>query len=267
LLRLLAEHEIRATFFVLGWIADRFPALIREVVRAGHEIGSHSYWHRLIYTLSPDEFREDLRCSRDILEDLLGSPVRAYRAPSFSITRDSLWALDILEEEGFRCDSSIFPVHHDRYGIPGAQRFPHTFRRGRAELYEFPPTTYCLGKATVPVGGGGYFRLYPLAWTCRMLAHVNRVCRQPFMFYIHPWELDPDQPRMGGISPATRFRHYVNLDKTETKLGRLFESFRFAPMSEVLLQLGMQIEPVLSPVADLCSIGETPLAVGDVCEL
>jgi polysaccharide deacetylase family protein (PEP-CTERM system associated) len=262
LLRLLDRCAIRATFFVLGWVAERFPQLVQDIARDGHEIGSHSYWHRLIYKLSPDEFRRDLRQSRRVLEDLLGTRIDAFRAPSFSVTRQSLWALNILREEGFEYDSSVYPVHHDRYGIPGAQRFPHVIENEGGALCEFPPTTFRLGRTMIPVGGGGYFRLYPIGWTCRMLARINQDYQQPFMFYVHPWELDPDQPRMPGISRATRFRHYVNLHSTERKLERLCASFSFSTMSDVLQSVMPAVNsrgwPVTSSVVDKIPSPEIP---------
>jgi polysaccharide deacetylase family protein (PEP-CTERM system associated) len=230
-LAILERHQVRGTFFVLGWVGERFPALVREIAAAGHEIACHSYWHRLIYRMTPAEFREDLRRARDVLQDAVGTPVVAFRAPSYSITTRSLWALDILGEEGFRYDSSVFPVHHDRYGIPGAQRFPHQI--GGSSLMEFPPSVLRLARFNVPVAGGGYFRLYPAAFTIRSVRHLNARLGQPFMFYIHPWELDPNQPRM----PAPwrrRFRHYLNLASTERKLDRLLTKVRFGSMTEAL---------------------------------
>ena len=233
LLRLLELNDAPATFFVLGWVAHRFPHLVREIHRAGHEIGSHSYWHRLIYELTPDEFRADLRQSKAVIEDIIGEPVTAFRAPSFSITQKSLWALDVLASEGFMCDSSIYPVYHDRYGIPNAERRPHQIDTPSGPLREFPPSVVRIGRMNLPVSGGGYFRLYPLAWTVRSLKRVNRH-QQPFMFYIHPWELDPEQPRLGLGSRLSRTRHYVNLASTEQKLERLLHRFRFGRMSDVL---------------------------------
>ena len=167
LLRLLDEHEVHATFFVLGWVAERFPELVREIHGAGHEIGSHSYWHRLVYELSPDAFREDLVRSRDVLEQITGEQVTAYRAPSFSITKASLWSLEILADEGFTTDSSIFPIRHDRYGIPDAQPALHRLSTAAGDLWEFPASVVRIAGMNVPVSGGGYFRLYPLRFTIR----------------------------------------------------------------------------------------------------
>ena len=196
LLSLLEEQQTQGTFFVLGWVAERFPELVRDIHRAGHEIGSHSYWHRLIYQLTPDEFRADLVHSRDVLEQITGEPVTAYRAPSFSITKDSLWALEILVEEGFDSDSSIYPIYHDRYGIPDAQPALHRLATKAGELWEFPASVLRVGRMNLPISGGGYFRLYPLPFTIRALRKVNRQLQRPFVFYAHPWEIDPTQPRL-----------------------------------------------------------------------
>jgi polysaccharide deacetylase family protein (PEP-CTERM system associated) len=236
LLDLFARHQVRATFFILGWVADRFPQLIRRIAAAGHELGCHSFWHRLVYDLDQESFRDDLRQARQAIEDAAGQPVTVYRAPSFSITRRSLWALDVLVQEGFTIDSSIFPTAHDRYGVPGALPHANIVETPSGPIAELPLTISRLGRVPVPVGGGGYFRLYPLALTRRLLARVNRVHARPFVFYIHPWEVDPDQPRIGGGSLASRFRHYVNLRSTESKLDRLLGRFRWGTVSEVVEQ-------------------------------
>ena len=234
LLKRLEDRQVQATFFILGWVADRHPQLVRDIHRAGHEIGCHSYWHQLIYNQTPDEFRADLIRSRDVLEQLTGEPVTAYRAPSFSITARSLWALEILAAEGFTTDSSIFPIHHDRYGMPGAQRFPHRLSTAAGELREFPPSVCRIGGFNFPVSGGGYFRLYPLPFTVRCLRAINRR-QQPFMFYIHPWELDPEQPRLA--SPGgSKFRHYVNLKTTERKIADLLDRFAFDSLAHTLTE-------------------------------
>ncbi len=234
LLALLDCHGVKATFFVLGWTAKRHPALVREIEAAGHEIASHGFWHRIIYNQSPQEFREDIRLGRDVLQDIVGRRVTAYRAPSFSITRRSLWARQILVEEGFEVDSSVFPVHHDRYGIPDAPLHIHHVETPAGPLWEFPPSVARVGGMRLPVGGGGYFRLYPLRWTTALLRRIHRFDRRPFLFYMHPWEVDPDQPRIAAKSWLSRFRHYVNLSGTEAKLSALFHHFRFAPMGEVI---------------------------------
>ena len=232
-LDLLARHNVRATFFVLGWTAERHPELVRQIHDAGHEIGSHSYWHRLVYDLTPEEFRADLRKSREALEAACGATVTAYRAPSFSITRRSLWALDILAEEGFQIDSSIFAVHHDRYGIPDANPRLHRRTLPAGELWEFPPPVVRLPGVNLPVGGGGYFRLYPFRWTSHCLARIERA-GHPFVVYVHPWELDPEQPRLPAGTRLSRFRHYVNLHRTERKLDALLRRFAFGSVGDAV---------------------------------
>jgi polysaccharide deacetylase family protein (PEP-CTERM system associated) len=245
-LRLLDRHQVRGTFFVLGWVAERFPGLVREIVRAGHEAGCHSFWHRLVYELTPDEFAEDLRLARDAIADAAGgAAVTSYRAPSFSITRRTPWALEILRAEGFRCDSSIFPIHHDRYGIPDANPHPHLVTTPAGELWEFPPAVYRACGVNIPVSGGGYFRLYPLALSRICLQRINRR-GHPFAFYIHPWELDPEQPRMPG-SPMAQWRHRVNLRSTQRKLDALLGRFRFGRIGEVLSQLQTHLHSAALP--------------------
>lgn len=239
LLALLERHRVRATCFVLGWIAERNPSLVRRIHAAGHEIASHSYAHRLVYESTPDEFRDDLRRSRGILEDITGEPVVGYRAPSFSIIKKSLWALELLAEEGFQFDSSIYPVRHDRYGIPDARIGPHllTLEGGSQELWEFPGTVATWGGTRIPVGGGGYFRLYPYHLTVKLLRQVHQQTGRPFMLYIHPWELDPGQPRLPG-SMLRRWRHRVNLGTTELRLERLLSEFSFGALSDVIEECG-----------------------------
>jgi polysaccharide deacetylase family protein (PEP-CTERM system associated) len=245
LLDLLARHNILGTFFILGWVAERFPSLVRQIVAEGHEVGSHSYWHRLVYETTPTEFREDLRRSIGVIEDAASVRVNRYRAPSFSITRRSLWALEILVEEGIEVDSSIFPVQHDRYGIPGARPTIHVLQTSSGPLIEFPPSVACFGRFALPVGGGGYFRLYTYPMTRLLLDRINRAERRPFMFYVHPWEIDPDQPRLRAGSPISRFRHFVNLTATEQKLNRLLDDFPFGPMQTVLPHEAMPVAPAL----------------------
>jgi polysaccharide deacetylase family protein (PEP-CTERM system associated) len=233
ILRLFDQYQTRATFYVLGWVADRVPDLVREIQRAGHEIGSHSFSHRLVYDMTPDEFREDLSLSRKVLEEITGQPVTAFRAPSFSIVTRTLWALEVLAEEGWMSDSSVFPIYHDRYGIADAPRFPALLELKAGTLWEFPLSVLRVCGLNLPVSGGGYFRLYPARFSTHCLRRINRRQRYPFVFYIHPWELDPDQPRLPG-SRRSQLRHYNNLAHTEAKLERLLKSFRFAPISEVL---------------------------------
>lgn len=230
ILNALEAASVRGTFFVLGYVAERHPELVRAIQAAGHEIGCHSYWHRLVYRQTPKEFRADLRQARDLLQDITGVSVTAYRAPSFSITRRNLWALDILIEEGFRFDSSIYPTYHDRYGIAGAPPQPHQIARPAGTLWEFPMAIYRRFGYPLPIGGGGYFRLYPYALTRHGLGAINREGR-PFVVYIHPWELDPEQPRLRP-SRLTAFRHYVNLHRTENRLKRLLRDFALGTLTE-----------------------------------
>jgi polysaccharide deacetylase family protein (PEP-CTERM system associated) len=239
LLQLLDERGIRATFFVLGWIALHHSTLVKRIAAAGHEIASHGFSHQLIYTQSPREFREETRRSKDLLEDLTGAAVIGYRAASFSITRRSLWALDVLLDLGFQYDSSVFPIHHDLYGIPGAAEEPGrvTAPSGRT-LVEFPMAAASFGGARIPVSGGGYFRLLPYCLTRKGLRQINR--RRPFVFYLHPWEIDPGQPRFK-VGWRSRFRHYTNLERCESRLKCLLTDFAFAPMADVLGMHGLLV--------------------------
>jgi len=238
LLDLFDEHQVKATFFVLGWVADRSKDLVKEIAARGHEVASHGYSHQLVYNQTPDVFREETLRSKHLLEDLVQMPVRGYRAASYSITERSLWALDILAEAGFEYDSSIFPVRHDRYGIPGAPDSPHRLETPKGHpLVEFPLSTAKLLKYRLPVAGGGYFRLYPYALTRTGLRQINRR-QQPFIFYLHPWEIDPDQPRIAA-SWFSRFRHYNNLEKCESRLRRLMNDFQFGTAWDVLNTLGL----------------------------
>jgi polysaccharide deacetylase family protein (PEP-CTERM system associated) len=241
LLDLFDSHDVRATFFVLGWVAERHAELVREISGRGHEIASHGYGHRLVYELTVAEFRDDVRRARRVLEDTIGQAVTGYRAPSYSITRRSLWALDVLVEEGHTFDSSIFPIRHDRYGIPDAPRHAHVIRLQSGTLIEVPPSTARLGLMTLPVAGGGYFRLLPYGWTRWGIARLNDRERQPAIFYLHPWEIDADQPRMA-VSGLTRVRHYRNLHQTETRLRQLLEEFRFGPLRSVLATTPAEID-------------------------
>lgn len=245
ILELFSRHNVKGTFFILGWVAKHHPALVEEISDAGHEVGSHSYWHHLVYRQQPDEFRCDLRRSRDVLQEITNRPVTVYRAPSFSITRRSMWALEILVEEGFQVDSSIFPIHHDRYGVPGAKPYIHVLDTPAGPIHEFPPTVARVARLNLPVSGGGYFRLYPLAATRYALSRASNKNGHPFMFYIHPWEVDPGQPRLQAGSRLSRFRHRVNLSTTEEKLGKLLRSFRFSTIADLIeADRGKADEPV-----------------------
>jgi polysaccharide deacetylase family protein (PEP-CTERM system associated) len=232
ILHILEQAGVRATFFVLGWVAKNCPALVRAIRRGGHEIGCHSFWHRLVYEQTPQQFREDLRRGRGILESITGQRVLAYRAPSFSIVKRSLWALDVLIDEGFSLDSSIYPTYHPRYGLPGSPLRPHRIQRPTGSLWECPPPVHRFFGYPLAVGGGGYLRLFPYSWTRHWLQKVNRAGR-PNVVYFHPWELDPEQPRFA-FGWRRTFRHYVNLHRTEERLTRLLKDFRFGTLSEML---------------------------------
>ena len=236
LLDLFDEFGVRSTFFVLGWVAARYPALAREIVDRGHELASHGYAHRLIYDQTPASFREDVRQAKRVLEDAAGCAVIGYRAPSYSVTPRSLWALDVLIEEGYRYDSSIFPIRHDRYGIPVSPREPFQIERERGALMEVPGSTVRVGPLNFPIGGGGYFRILPYSWTRWGIARLNATEGRAAVFYIHPWEIDPDQPRLpaGWLS---QFRHYRNLDQTEERLRALLRDFRFGSIASLLHRL------------------------------
>jgi polysaccharide deacetylase family protein (PEP-CTERM system associated) len=233
LLQIFDDRAVRATFFVLGWVAERFPRLVAAIAAAGHEVASHGYGHRLVYDLTPAAFREDIRRSRLVIESAASTPVAGYRAPSYSVTPRSLWALDILMEEGFQYDASIFPIHHDRYGIPISPRHPYVLRRA-GSLVEAPASTVRWGPFNLPIGGGGYFRILPYAWTRWGIARLNDVERSPAIFYLHPWEIDPGQPRLHA-SALGRFRHYCNLAKTEQRLQSLLDEFKFSTMRALLV--------------------------------
>jgi polysaccharide deacetylase family protein (PEP-CTERM system associated) len=240
LLAIFAEAEVQATFFVLGWVADRFPALVQRIHRAGHELASHGYDHGLVYNKTPESFRADLRRARAAIENATGVFVTGYRAPSYSITERSLWALDVLVSEGYTFDSSIYPIHHDRYGIPHWQRHIHEITRAGGNLWECPGSCVRHLGANLPIGGGGYFRLLPYWWTRRGIQTLNDEEGQPAMFFLHPWEIDPEQPRLNA-GALTRQRHYGNLGRTEGRLRRLLKDFRFGTIRQVLQQsLGAQ---------------------------
>ena len=241
LLEMLACRDVRSTFFILGWIAEQHPRLVREIADAGHEIACHSYHHQLISSQSRNEFRADVRRAKFLLEDISGQEVIGYRAPTYSITEKTLWALDVLVEEGFRYDSSIFPIYHDRYGIPAAERFIHTIHCPTGEIVEFPPSTVRLGGVNFPMTGGGYFRLLPYSLFRWGLRRINRLEHQPAIFMVHAWEVDPDQPVVAGTR-LNVWRHRNNLSRTESRLELLLDEFRFAPLREVLRLSGRQLE-------------------------
>jgi polysaccharide deacetylase family protein (PEP-CTERM system associated) len=252
LLGVLDDYGVRGTFFVLGWVAARHPRLVTSIAARGHELASHGFAHQLVYTQTPAAFREDIRRAKAVIEDAGGARVTGYRAPSFSITSRSLWALDILAEEGYEYDASIFPIRHDRYGIPSSPRHPYSVERGSLRLTEVPGSTVRVWGWNLPVGGGGYFRIFPYAWTRWGIKHLNVRESQPAIFYLHPWEIDPQQPRLA-VSGLSRFRHYRNLAKTERRLRLLLADFEFAPLASLL----RRPLPSASPLATI------PVAVGE----
>jgi polysaccharide deacetylase family protein (PEP-CTERM system associated) len=233
LLDLFDEHRVRATFFILGWVAERHPALVARIAAAGHEVACHSHEHRLVYDLTRAQFRDDVRRAKAAIETAASRRVFGYRAPSYSITPQSLWALDVLIEEGFTYDASIFPIRHDRYGIPLSPRHPYLVTRDQGVLYEVPATTVRVGPVNLPVAGGGYFRILPYAWTRWGIDRVNRCEQRAAIFYLHPWEIDPDQPRLA-TSRLGQFRHYRNLHDTEARLRALLRDFSFGRLIDVL---------------------------------
>jgi polysaccharide deacetylase family protein (PEP-CTERM system associated) len=231
-LDLFSRHGTKATFFTLGWVAERYPQLVRGIVAAGHELACHGYSHVRVTEQSPEQFREDVRRSKGLLEDISGVAVKGYRAASYSIGARNLWALAVLEESGFRYSSSIYPIRHDLYGMPEAPRF--AFHPDNAPgLLEIPITTLAIADRKLPWGGGGYFRLLPYALSRWALRQVNETDHQPGIFYFHPWEIDPEQPRQQGISLKTRFRHYLNLSRMESRLERLLQDFSWDTMERV----------------------------------
>lgn len=239
ILEMLAANSVRATFFLLGWVAERHPGLVKAIAAQGHEVASHGYGHELITEQTPVVFREDIRKAKCILEDITSAPVQGYRAPTFTITAGTQWALPILVEEGYLYDSSIFPIRHDRYGMPGANPWCHQLTTRAGTLWEVPPSTVMIAGMRIPVAGGGYFRLFPYSLFRGFLRRIERQ-GQPLVLYLHPWELDPSQPRMNGPL-LSRFRHYLNLHKTEKRLAHLLSDFKFAPIREAI-----------KPVGDIC---------------
>lgn len=234
-LGILDDAGVKATFFVLTWNAERHPEIVRRIAAQGHEIASHGYGHRLIYEQTPDTFRDDVARAKRILEDLTGTPVLGYRAPSLSITGKSLWALDVLLECGYRYDSSVFPIRDTLYGLPNAERFPHVIHRANGrELVEFPVTTLRLFGRNLPLGGGGWLRVFPYRYMQLGMRRVNRAEHRPTVVFIHPWEVDPEQPRLETAGRRGFSTHYVGLARTESKVRRLLRDFRFAPLRDVL---------------------------------
>ena len=242
LLELFGTCNVQATFFIVGWVAEKFPHLVREIAALGHELACHSYWHRLIYRLKPEDFREDTHRAKSVIEQVAGQSIYGYRAPTYSIVDASLWALDILVELGFSYDSSIYPIHHDRYGMPGAPRAPFRIRTASGSLTEFPLTTFQFAGHRFPVGGGGYLRLLPTWYTSMGIkrAHNDGL---PIITYIHPWEIDPEQPRLP-VKLLSRLRHYANLSRTHDRLADMlntetFTSFRESHLAETAEEIDL----------------------------
>lgn len=233
ILQIFGRENVRATFFTLGWVCDKFPRLIQEIASAGHEIASHGYEHSRVGTFDRKQYRADVETTRKRLEDVSGTAVVGYRAPSFSIGEDTLWAHDVLAESGYRYSSSVFPVRHDHYGLPDAPRFP--FRNSSGTLLEIPMSSLQFFGRNLPCAGGGYFRLLPLAYSKWAIGWINKHEQMPAVFYFHPWEIDPGQPKVDGISAKTRFRHYVNLHKFEGRLTRMLQQFRWDRMDRIFL--------------------------------
>jgi polysaccharide deacetylase family protein (PEP-CTERM system associated) len=232
ILELLAQKRIKATFFTLGWVAERYPQLVRDIVAGGHELASHGYGHERASDLSQVAFTQDVTRAKKLLEDLAGAPVLGYRAPSFSIGTGNLWAFDVLAQAGYQYSSSVYPIKHDHYGMPDSPRFAYRLASG---LLEIPITTLRMGNRNLPSSGGGYFRLLPYALSRWMLRKVNQQDRESAIFYFHPWEIDPEQPRVAGIDLRTRFRHYVNIGRTERRLISLMDDFRWGRMDQIFL--------------------------------
>ena len=232
ILKLFDRHGVKATFFTLGWVAQRYPEMVRRMVAQGHELASHGWSHVRVTQQNPDEFRQDVVRTKAFLEDVSGQEIMGYRAASYSIGATNLWALGVLQDTGHRYSSSIYPIKHDLYGMPEAPRF--AFQPLGGDFYEFPVTTVRMGGRNLPCGGGGWFRLVPYAGMRWAMRRVNRVDKESAIFYFHPWEIDPGQPRQDGLDAKTRFRHYLNLERMQPRLDRLLGDFEWGRMDEVL---------------------------------
>ena len=233
-LQLLADRSVNATFFTLGWIAERYPEMVRRIVAGGHELASHGYAHERAAAQGPDPFFADVALAKAVLEDIVGTEVQGYRAPSFSINDDNLWAYDCLAKAGYRYSSSVYPFRHDHYGAPGRSRFAHLASAG---VLEVPIATVRLFRTNLPAGGGGYFRLMPYALSRWLIRRVNDADEESAVFYFHPWEIDPEQPRVKEADPRARFRHYINLERTATRLQLLLADFRWDRLDHVVFGL------------------------------
>lgn len=229
-----SDSNVKATFFILGWVAERYPDIVSKIVQNGHELSSHGYGHQRVSDLSLEQFREDIIRAKNILEDLSGQSIQGYRAPSYSIGKKNIWALEVLAETGHQYSSSIYPIKHDHYGYPEAPRF--AFRDQKTGLIEIPITTMKVFSRLFPAGGGGFFRFYPYPVSKWAINRVNRQDNQPTVFYMHPWEIDIDQPRQQNISRKSQFRHYLNLNKTESRLKQLLKDFNWGRMDDVFIK-------------------------------
>ena len=230
----LSDTHVQATFFILGWVAERYPEMVKKITKNGHEIASHGYGHQRVSDLTRKEFKEDVTRAKGILEDISGIQIQGYRAPSYSIGKNNIWALEVLADTGHQYSSSIYPIKHDHYGYPEAPRF--VFKDENTGLIEIPITTMKLFSRLYPAGGGGFFRFYPYSFSKWAINRVNQVYKQPSVFYFHPWELDPDQPRQVNISRKSKFRHYLNLNKTEPRLRQLLTDFKWGKVYDVFIE-------------------------------
>ena len=248
ILDLFAKQGVSATFFILGWVAERYPKLVKRIQSEGHEVASHGYSHMRVTQLQPDDFRNEVIRTKELLEDISGEPVKGYRAPSYSINASNLWALDILCETGHQYSSSIYPVRHDLYGMPNAPRFAHYPRDN--DLLEIPISTTSLLGWKMPCGGGGFFRLFPYQLSRWAINRINSSEKSPSVFYFHPWEIDPDQPKQQGLQWRTRFRHYLNLHRTEQRITQLLKDFSWGRMDDVYLNQDAEYPHALLMEAD-----------------
>lgn len=235
ILSIFSDMDVKATFFVLGWIAERYPDIVTKIINNGHELASHGYGHQRVSDLTRDQFINDISLAKKILEDISGQPIKGYRAPSYSIGKKNIWTLETLAETGHIYSSSIYPIKHDHYGFPEAPRF--VFRDEKTGLIEIPITTMQFMNRLFPAGGGGFFRFYPYPVSRWAIKRVNNIDHQATVFYFHPWEIDPDQPRQQNISLKTKFRHYLNLDKTELRLKQLLKEFKWGRMDEIFMSI------------------------------
>lgn len=247
IIELFNQHNIKATFFVLGWVAERCPSIVKSILENGHELASHGYGHMSATEQTPEEFQQDVKLSLDILQDQAGKKIKGYRAPSYSINKENFWVFDILEELGLEYSSSVYPIKHDLYGIPDAPRIPF-YPLAQGKIVELPVTTLKLYGHNFPGGGGGYFRLFPYAISRWIIQKVNK--EMPSIFYFHPWEIDPQQPRQDKLSFKSRFRHYVQLDNMENKLNRLLTDFNWGRVDDIFLEQHPDPTITWSPIGE-----------------